>query len=102
MLSYRAAALKLSGLTFRAGKSRSIVIIKGRPMNTTPFSILSPREPSDFTFSIPFIHSRQVKFLGKIIHGSIFVRKPLNNLEKKLLDGLNITDTSYFTGFQKL
>ena len=83
MLSCCAATLKLAGLTFRAAKSRSIVLIKGRPMDTTPFSILSPRKPSDFTFSIPFINSRQIKFLGKIIDGSIFVRKPLNNLEKK-------------------
>ena len=30
-------ALKGADLTFRADKSRSIVIIKGRSMNTTPF-----------------------------------------------------------------
>ena len=39
-----------AGLTFRADKSRSIVIIKGRSMNTTHFSVSSPKEPCDFTF----------------------------------------------------
>ena len=71
-------------------------------MNTTPFSVSSPRELSDFTPFIPSIHSRPVKFLGRIIDRSISDRKSLDELEKKLLDGLNIIDTSHFTGSQKL
>ena len=71
-------------------------------MNTTCFSVLSPREPSEFTSFIPSIHSRPVKFLGRIIDGSISDRNSLDELEKKLLDGLNIIDTSHFTGSQKL
>ena len=102
LLSHCTIALNWAGLTFTADKSRSIVIIKGRSMNTTPFSVSSPREPSDFTSFIPSIHSRPVKFLGRIIDGSISDRKPLDELEKKLLDGLNIIDTSHFTGSQKL
>ena len=35
-------ALKWAVLDFRADKSRSIVIIKGRSMNTTPFSVSEP------------------------------------------------------------
>ena len=101
-LSRCAIALNWAGLTFRADKSRSIVIIKGRSMNTTPFSVSSPRELSDFTSFIPSIHSRPVKFLGQIIDGSISNRTSLDQLEKKLLDGLNIIDTSHFTGSQKL
>ena len=95
-------ALTWAGLTFRADKSRSIVIIKGRSMNTTPFSVSSPRELSDFTSFIPSIHSRAVKVLRRIIDGSISERNSLDELEKKLLDGLNIIDTSHFTGSQKL
>ena len=68
-------------------------------MNTTPFSVSSPTEPSHFTCFIPSIHS---KFLGRIINGSISSRTSLNELEKKLLDGLNIIHTSHFTGSQKL
>ena len=102
MLSHYTIALKWAGLTFRADKSRSIVVIKGRSMNTTPLSVSSLREPSDFTFFISSIHSRPVKFLGWMIDGSISDRKSLDELEKKLLDGLNIIDTSHFTGSQKL
>ena len=71
-------------------------------MDTTPFSVSSPRELSDFTSFIPSIHSRPVKFLGRIIDGSISDRKCLDELEKKLLDGLNIIDTTHSTGSQKL
>ena len=102
LLSRCTIALNWAGLTFRADKSRSIVIIKGRPMNTTPFSFSSQREPSDFTSFIPSIHSRPVKFLGRIIDGLISDRKYLDELEKKLLDGLNIIDASNFTASQKL
>ena len=101
LLSRCTIALNWAGLTFRADKSRSIVIIKGRSVNTTPFSVSSPRELSDFTSFIPSIHSRPVKFLGRIIDGSISDRKSLDELEKKLLDGLNIIDTSHFTGSPK-
>ena len=37
-----------------------------------------------------------------MIDGSISDRKSLDELEKKLLDGLNIIDPSHFTGSQKL
>ena len=70
-------------------------------MNNTP-SVSSPKQPSDFTSFIPSIHSKPVKFLGRIIDGSISDRKSLDELEKKLLDGLNIIDSSHFTGSQKL
>ena len=83
LLSRRTIALNWAGLTFRANKSRSIFIIEGKSMNTTPFSVLSPRELSDFTSSIPSIHSRPVKFLDQVIDGSISDRKSLDELEKK-------------------
>ena len=102
LLSRCIIALNWAGLTSRAGKSRSIVIIKGRSINTIPFSVLSPREPSDFTSFIPSIHSRPVKFLGRIIVGSISDRKCSDELQKKLLDGLYTIDTSHFIGSQKL
>ena len=101
LLSCCTIALKWAGLTFRADKSRSKVIIKRRSMNTTPFSVSSPREPSDFLSFIPSIHSKPIKFLGGIIDGSISDRKSLDELEKKLLDGVCIIDSSHFTGSQK-
>ena len=40
-------------------------------MSTTPCSVLLQTEPSDFISFIPSIHSRLVKFLGRIIDRSI-------------------------------
>ena len=71
-------------------------------MNHTPFSVSSPRELSDFTSFISSIHSRRATFLRRMIDGSIFDRKSINESEKKLLDGVNTTDTSHFTGSQKI
>ena len=102
LLSHCTIALKWAGLTFRADKSSSIVSIKGRFMNNTPFSVSSPKEPSDFTSFIPSIHSKPVKFLGRIIDGSISDRKSFDEMKKKLLDSLNIIDSFHFTGSQKL
>ena len=50
LLSRCTVALNWAGLTFRVDKSRSIVIIKGTSMNTTPFSVSSPRELSENIF----------------------------------------------------
>ena len=52
-------------------------------MNTTPLSVSSPRESSNFTSFIPSIHSKPVKFLGQIIDGLFSDGKSLDKLEKK-------------------
>ena len=90
-------ALKWAGLEFRADKSRSIVIIKGRSMNIPPSS-----DPSDFSSFIPSIDTQPVKFLGHIIDGSLTDKKSIEELEAKLLSGLKIIDGSYFSGIQKI
>ena len=51
---------------------------------------------------IPFIHTQPVKFLGRIIDGSLTDRKSIEELEDKLLSGLKIIDGSCFSGTQKL
>ena len=71
LLSCCAIAQKWAALTFTPDKSRSIVIIKKKSMSTTPCSVLLQTEPSDFISFIPSIHSRPVKFLGRIIDRSI-------------------------------
>ena len=91
LLSCCTIALKWAGLTFRADKSRSIVLIRGRPINSTPFSVSSPTEPSYFTSFITSIHSRPLKILGRIIDR--FISDRLDKLQKNVLDGLNIIDT---------
>ena len=102
LLQHCTTALKWAGLEFRADKSRSIVIIKGRSMNTTPFSVSPSSDPSIYSSFIPSIHTQPVKFLGRIIDGSLTDRKSIEELEDKLLSGLKIIDGSCFSGTQKL
>ena len=51
--------LKWAGLDFQADKSRSIVIIKRRSMNTTSFSWSESKNCTDFCSYITFI---KIKF----------------------------------------
>ena len=66
LLSRCITALNWGGLEFRADKSRSIVIVKGRSMNTTPFSVSKASDQPDVSSWIPSIHSRPIKFLGRL------------------------------------
>ena len=95
-------ALTWAGLEFRADKSCSIVIVKGRSMNTTPFSVSKTSVHPEVSSPIPSIHSRPIKFLGRIIDGSISDRNSSAELTDKLLAGLSVIDKSHFTGTQKL
>ena len=71
-------------------------------MNTTSFSVSKASDQPEVSSSIPSIHSRPIKFLGRIIHGSISDRNSSTELTDKLLAGLSVTDKSHFTGTQKL
>ena len=102
LLSRCTSALTWAGLEFRADKSRSIVIIKGRSMNTTSFSVPKAKDQPERSPYIPSIHSRPVKFLGCIIDGSLSDRNSSAELANKLLAGLTTIDRSHFTGTQKL
>ena len=71
LLSWGTTALNWAGLEFRADNSCSILIVKGRSMNTTPFSMSKASDQPEVSSSIPSIHSRTIKCLGRIIDGSI-------------------------------
>ena len=71
LLSHCTTALTWAGLELRADKSPSIVIIKGRSMNSTPFSVSKATDQPESSSSIPSIHSRPVKFLGRINDNSL-------------------------------
>ena len=94
LLSRCITAVTWAGLEFRADKSRSIVIVKGRSMNTTPFSVLKASVQPEVPSPIPSIHSRPIKFLGRIIDGSISDRNSSAELKDKLLAGLSVIDRS--------
>ena len=102
LLSQWITALTWAGLEFRAEKSCAIVIVKGRSMNATPFSVSKASVQPEVPSPIPSIHSRPIKFLGRIIDGSISDRNSSAELKDKLLAGLSVIDRSHFTGTQKL
>ena len=92
----------LAGLEFTADKSRSVVIVKGRSMNITPFSVSKTSVHPEVSSPIPSIHSRPIKFLGRIIDGSISDWNFSAELPDELLEGLSVIDKSRFSGTQKL
>ena len=102
LLSRWITALNWAGLEFRADKLHSIVIVKGRSMNTRSFSVSKASDQPQDSSSIPSIHSRPIKFLGCIIDGSISDRNSFAELTDKLLAGQSVIDKSHFTGTQKL
>ena len=79
-----------------------IVIVKARSMNRTRFSVSKTSDQPEVLSSIHSIHSRPIKFLGRIIDGSISDRNSSAELTDKLLAGLSVIDKSHFTGTQKL
>ena len=60
LLSCCTIALTLAGLEFRADKSHSIVISKGRSTNTTPFYLSEASDEPEVLSSIPSIHSTPI------------------------------------------
>ena len=93
LLSRCSTALKWAGMDFRCDKPRSIVIIKGETVIT---------DEDSFQPVIPSIHSMPIKFLGRIIDGSISDKNSIYEIETKLLEGLSIIDKSFFPDTQKL
>ena len=81
-------------------KSRNIFIIKGRSMNTTPFSVPEPKNSTDFSSSISSIHSRQIKFLDRIIDHSISDKNSPDEQEAKLITGLDVIGNSLLMRFR--
>ena len=55
-------ALTWAGLEFRADKSRSIVIVKGRSMNITPFPVSKTSINPEVSSPSPSIHSRPISY----------------------------------------
>ena len=95
-------AFSWAGLYLRAEKSHSIVIVRGKSMNTTPFYVTKPSTPADFTNHIPSIHSAPVKFLRRIINGSLTDRNAIDQLQQKLVVDLHTINKPSYKGTQKL
>ena len=102
LLSCCATTLTWGGMSYRVHKSYSMVIMMGTSMNSAPFSVKKASTPTDFSIFMLSIHSQPVKFLVRIIDGSLSDRKSISELEKKLLSSLKVTDRSLFKVAQKL
>jgi len=126
LLSRCCTALTWGRMKFKASKSRYVIIKSGRvvspsvspfripigPNNTTQQSseiILTDESvrKGSFTFAlpsdpIPSIIDNPVRFLGRIIDGSLTDRKNIEELDSKLKDGLLSIDRSKFKGTEKL
>ena len=102
LLSRSLTALKWAGMSFRPDKSRSIIIKKGRSLSSAPFSSSVSCSPTDFSSYIPLIHAMPIKFLGRIINGSLSDRNSIQELRDKLSKGLDMIHKSPHTSSQKL
>ena len=88
------AALSWARMSFRASKSRSIVITNGKVLNISPYS--SNNE------IIPSIHSNPVKFLGRTIDVSISDNEAIVSFKEKVSRGLDLIDKSTHRGTHKV
>ena len=72
-------------------------------MNTIPFSVSKASDQPEVSSSILSIHSRPIKFLGRIIDGSISDRNSSAELKDKLLTGLtDLPSYPHLAGFSRI
>ena len=88
-------ALLWSRMAAKGSKSRSCVIKCGRSMNVEPFTINEGE-------IIPSIQRIPIRFLGRMIDGSLADRKSRQKLLEGIQSGLKRIDKSLFTGVMKL
>ena len=77
---------------------------KGQIMNTCPFSLQSNSDSAIISEKdrISSIHSRPIKWLGRIINGFLSDRRATDELRQNVIDGLRLIDKSYLKGGRKL
>ena len=71
-------------------------------MHAAPFIVSKASDQAEVTSSIPSVHFRSIKCLGRITDGSISDRNSSVELKDKRLAGLSFTDKSHFTGTQNV
>ena len=95
-------ALTWARMEYNIPKSRSFVIIKGRCLNTTPFRLVN--SSSDILSdedTIGSIHTKPIKWLGRVMDGSLSDRRAIDELYEKVERGLALIDKSHHKGSQK-
>ena len=103
LLDRSCVALEWARMKYRPDKSRCIIIVKGKSSNTTPF-ITKAMDQSQKTVSsvIPSIHANPIKFLGRIVNGSLNDKNATQDIERKLVDGLKMIQNSKLGNKEKV
>ena len=99
LLQRSEVVLNWARLSCRPSKSRSFVCINGRVSSSSNFVMSDNQHGTKNT--IPSIQNNPIKFLGRIIDGSLSDTQRFEELEKKLMDGLTSIDKSFHSGINK-
>ena len=92
--------LNWAGMSFRASKSRSIIIENGKTIKKSVFVVRDSK--SGKLETIPSIHLNPVRFLGRTISVSLSDTDSINSFSNSLFESLEAIDKSFFTGQQKI
>ena len=89
-----AVALIWDRMSFRASKSRSIVIDKSKVIDISPFSFKGE--------IIPSIHANPVRFLGRTIDFTVSDKHSVEKFVTEVLSGFKLIDKSSHKGIHKV
>ena len=94
LLDCCAIALNWARMTFRASKSRSMVIDKGKVIDISPFSFKGE--------IIPSIHTNPVRFLGRTIDFTVSDKHSVEKFVTEVWSGLKLIGKSSHKGIHKV
>ena len=94
LLDRCAVALIWARMSFRASKSRSMVIDRSKVIDISPFSFKGE--------IIPSIHANPVRFLGRTIDFTVFDIYSVEKFVTEVLSGLKLIDKSSHKGIHKV
>ena len=94
LLDHCAIALIWARMSFRASKSRSVVIHKGKVIDISPFSFKVK--------IIPSIHATPIRFLGRTIDFTVSDKHSVGEFVTEVLSGLKLINKSCHKGRHKV
>ena len=94
LLDRCAVALIWTGMSFRASKSRSMVIDTGKVIDISPFLFKGE--------IIPSIHANPVRFLDRTIDFTVSDKHSVEKFVTEVLSGLKLIDKSSHKGIHKV
>ena len=94
LLDRFAVALIWARMSFRAAKSRSMLVDKGKAIDISPFSFSCE--------IIPSIHANPVRFLSRTIDFTVSDKHSVEKFVTEVLSGLTLIDKSSHKGIHKV